>query len=297
MGTPVAATGSKGRLVELALALADSYLSDGEAIAELRRAGDMQELAAVHAWLRGDDTVGTRGGARAEELVLRALPVSPDHLVAFYEDDRFLIDAIAAFADDGLRRGETVLVVVTAEHRAALEVALTSAGHEVGTAGLARLEAGRSPGGTGCYLAIDAADRLATLVHDGVLDVERFHRDVGGWLDELTADGGRVRVYGEMVALLWGAGHLATALQLEDLWNDLIARYRFPVLCGYPMRGFDDDETTALFHTVCERHTGVTTESYTPLAEGATDAPVYFGGGEAGGRPVNGPAELMDGGR
>jgi hypothetical protein len=287
MGTPAAATGSKDRLAELALALADSYLSDEEAIAELRRAGDVQELAGVHAWLR-DHVAETRGDSRAERLVLRALPVPSDHLVAFYEDDRFLVDAIAAFADDGLRRGETVLVVVTAEHRAALEVVLASAGHEVEAAGHVRLDEGLSSGGTGCYLAVDAADRLATFVQDGELDVERFHRDVGGWLEELTADGGRVRVYGEMVALLWEAGHLATALQLEDLWNDLIARHRFPVLCGYPMRGFDDDETTALFHTVCERHTGVTTESYAPLADGATDAPVYFGGGEAGGRPVIG---------
>jgi hypothetical protein len=54
----------------------------------------------------------------------------------------------------------------------------------------------------------------------------------------VRADGryGRIRVYGEMVNLLWRHDHPATH-RLEELWNDTIARLGLSLLCGYQVDG------------------------------------------------------------
>jgi hypothetical protein len=52
---------------------------------------------------------------------------------------------------------------------------------------------------------------------------------------------GAMRVYVEMVALLWDDGDMASVPALEDLWNDLARLRTFSLLCAYPTRAFDDE--------------------------------------------------------
>jgi hypothetical protein len=44
-------------------------------------------------------------------------PSTGDHVVQFYEDDEFLIDAVAHFVAAGLAAGEPALIVATEPHR------------------------------------------------------------------------------------------------------------------------------------------------------------------------------------
>ena len=44
---------------------------------------------------------------------------------------------------------------------------------------------------------------------------------------------GRVRVYGEMVNLLWRLGEGEAARRLEALWNEVIQSYAIPLFCAY----------------------------------------------------------------
>ena len=198
------------------------------------------------------------------------------HLVTFYEDDRFLAEVVAGYLADGLEQGETALVVATPEHRAAFAASLAAGG-----ADLDLLRA------AGRYLELDAATTLASLRGaDGGIDRATFTAEIGGLLRRLTADGHRLRVYGEMVSLLWAEGELDLALFLEDRWNHLLDRLALPLLCGYPMAGFDTPETTARFHDVCARHRAITTDSYRRLAsDDRSDARVVLlDAGEPGGR-------------
>lgn len=181
-------------------------------------------------------------------------PVHPDHLVTFYESSAFLAASARRFLLEGLDRGETIVVVATPEHRDAFAAALEDAGHDVTRS--------RSEGR---YLEVDAATTLAELVVDGELDEARFDRVVRRFVERLAATGRGVRLFGEMVALLWEAGELDLALALEDRWNDLIEQVPLPLLCGYPLSAFDTVETTARFHDVCGRHSRVTTDSYASL--------------------------------
>ena len=200
----------------------------------------------------------------------------PDHLVTFYEHATFLAASLRGFLLEGLLAGETVVVVATPEHRDAFAEALFIVGHDV--------EASRRKGH---YIELDAASTLARLVVDGELQADRFEEEIVDFVTATAAASKGLRIYGEMVALLWQQGAHALALELEDRWNTLLDQVSFPLWCGYPLTAFDTPETTARFHDVCARHTIVTTDSYGSLAvaEPATDGVVLLGAHAPGGCP------------
>jgi len=45
--------------------------------------------------------------------------------------------------------------------------------------------------------------------------------------------GREVRAYGEMVALLWDAGDVLGAIELEKLWNELARDLNFSLWCAH----------------------------------------------------------------
>ncbi len=200
-------------------------------------------------------------GAGFPALTGCALPARPagdgdhPHLVEFYETKEFLVETVSGFLGPALVDGDAAIVVATAAHRRAFEDALHEAGLDVGAA----VASGR-------YLTVDAAGLLTTFMVDGAPDARRFRDEIGGVIERAAADGRRVRIYGEMVALLWDAGDVPSAIALEDLWNDLAATHAFALLCAYPMSAFESAESEAGFRRVCEQHTAVIPgESYSLL--------------------------------
>ncbi|MEA2220412.1 MAG: hypothetical protein QOJ35_3038 [Solirubrobacteraceae bacterium] len=182
-----------------------------------------------------------------------------DHLVEFYESEAFLVDTVCAFLVPTLRDGDAAIVVATADHRRDFEIALENAGIDVDAA----VEDGR-------YVACDAADVLARFMVAGAPDPARFRDTIGAVMDGAAAGRLKVRVYGEMVALLWEDGDVASALALEDLWNELASSRRFVLLCAYPMEQFDDAASADAFRRICEQHTSVIpAEGYSLIADPA----------------------------
>jgi len=152
-----------------------------------------------------------------------AEPLPQEHLVQLYRDDEALVEAVALYAGRGLGKGEGVVLVATGPHLEAVATRLREDGFD-----LDDLEA------WGQLTTIDAAGLLSRFLVDGKVDGARF-RFILAELVKTARAGGRfrrIRVYGEMVNLLWRANHPATR-QLEELWNDVIARYRIALLCGY----------------------------------------------------------------
>jgi diguanylate cyclase (GGDEF)-like protein len=179
------------------------------------------------------------------------------HLVEFYETESFLVDTVSGFLLPALRDGDAAIVVATAEHRDAFEAALEEAGIDVQAA----VREGR-------YLGFDARDVLSRFMAGDAPDPTLFARVIGGVMDEAARGGRNLRVYGEMVALLWDDGDIASALALEDLWNELSDVRSFELLCAYPMRAFEDPGCAAAFQRVCEQHsTVIPAEGYSLLAD------------------------------
>jgi hypothetical protein len=63
-----------------------------------------------------------------------------------------------------------------------------------------------------------------------------------------------VRIFGQMVDVLWQRGEHHAAIRLEVLWNELAHTQAFSLLCGYAMGHFYKD---ANFDDVCAHHTQV----------------------------------------
>jgi DNA-binding CsgD family transcriptional regulator/PAS domain-containing protein len=179
-----------------------------------------------------------------------ALPVRPadggdrEHVVEFYETEGLLVDAVSAFVGSALRDGDAAIVIAAATHRSAFEAAISASGIDVAAA----VAADR-------YLALDAADLLEKFMVGGAPEGERFRDTIGALIERTAAGGRRVRVFNEMVALLWDAGDVASTLALEDLWNDLEVTHQHAWLCAYPIQAFDGVGNAAAFKQICEQHT------------------------------------------
>jgi len=171
-----------------------------------------------------------------------------DHVVQFYEDDRFLVDAVGAFLTPAMLAGQGAVVIATDAHREALTAHLEAAGVDVDGACF-----------RGRLLLLDAEETLSTFMVGAMPDADLFAATVGSAIEKrLRSSGGAgLRAYGEMVDVLWKSGNAEGALRLEELWNDLAHAHRFSLLCAYAMGNFYQQSDAALLQAVCERHTHV----------------------------------------
>jgi signal transduction histidine kinase len=179
------------------------------------------------------------------------------HIVQFYETDPSLLDAVATYCADAILADGVALVVATAEHRAGIAERLRTRG---------LLDADGNPDS---YLSLDAAETLSQFMVDDDVDAARFTEVIGGIISRAAMNGGQLRVFGEMVALLVADCQPAAAIRLEELWNDLLAdpRHDFTLFCAYAMDHFGGETQQAFFSDVCAAHSQVVpTESYTALA-------------------------------
>jgi len=167
------------------------------------------------------------------------------HAVYFYEDDAFLIDNVAHFIKNGLEGQETVIVVATEEHRIDLKARLIT-DNVIGLASPADAR----------YLTLDAAATLSLFMLNDWPD-ERLFLKVMGQIIASIAKEGPVRIYGEMVAVLWAQGKHRAAIRLEGLWNQLAQQREFALLCGYPVSAIQSAQSAEL-EEVCACHSQVT---------------------------------------
>lgn len=181
--------------------------------------------------------------------------IEPEHFVQFYETDVFLLDSLSGFIGAGLKEGEACIVVATKEHREGLDERLQAYGLDV-TAARA----------SGQFVSLDAAEVLSRFMFDGEPEPVRFTEVVGGLVAQVAEGRPRVRIFGEMVALLWDEGRCDAAIRLEEFWNDLGRTRSFSLFCAYPMRGFDGEGAALGLSNVCAGHSRVIpAESYTAL--------------------------------
>ena len=153
---------------------------------------------------------------------LIAEPVSRDHFVQVYKDERVLVEAVSLFAGAALGRNEAVLLVATREHDDAVEERLSRDGYDV-----AALKS------WGQLTVLDAEEVLSRFMVDGTPDEARFKAVIAELIGAARASRFRdVRVYGEMVNLLW-AENLPAATRLEELWNDVIEEHSISLFCAY----------------------------------------------------------------
>jgi hypothetical protein len=76
-----------------------------------------------------------------------------------------------------------------------------------------------------------------------------------------------------MVALLWDAGLVNDAVQLEEMWGSLGLSHSFSLFCSYPARSVTGDGHLEAFAEVCRLHGSVVGGWPAPAGPSATRAP------------------------
>ncbi len=176
------------------------------------------------------------------------------HLVQFYEDDGFLIDSLTHWFADGFSIGDSFAYIGTESHRISLEKRLAARGIDLDKL---RKE--------GRFICRDASQVLSTFMVDEWPDEALFTRAIEGVLGQVTK-ARDLRVFGEMVALLWADGNRQAAVRLEEMWNTFMKTHALALCCAYPLHSFGSDADASLFLKVCAQHAPVLpAESYSGL--------------------------------
>jgi hypothetical protein len=167
------------------------------------------------------------------------------HAVRFYDNAKSLSQIVAAFLSEGFAAGQPGIVVATPIHRAAILRELVAADVDV-------VDVQRS----GDLVLLDAEDTLSAFMADGIPNPEKFTSSMCEVIKRACQGRGdcTVRIYGEMVDVLWREGNQQAAIRLEMLWNTLANTEAFSLLCGYAMGHFYKD---ANFADICGHHTHV----------------------------------------
>ncbi len=173
-------------------------------------------------------------------------PEPEGHFVQFYGgDDWLLVRNVTRFLAEGLRRGDGLVAIAGPEHSGSVARQL-------------RDERGYSKAVLeGRLVFLDAQVTLDRLMVDGQPDRELFESVIGEALRGVQARAGHmgIRAYGEMVGLLWKAGHQTAAARLEGFWNSLLRSRNISLFCGYPIDVFGNEFQVGVVDPLLCAHT------------------------------------------
>jgi anti-sigma regulatory factor (Ser/Thr protein kinase) len=169
-----------------------------------------------------------------------------DHVVQFYEHESELAETVGRYLSYATQAGGVAIGIATEAHRRAFVAELEAAG--VDSAKACR---------DGILILLDAATTMASFMPEGRIDRDVFRQVVGSIIRQGGETGRPVRAYGEMVALLWDAGDVLAAIELEKLWNELGHELEFSLLCGYHSEAVQGDEHAEAWRQVCHLHSSV----------------------------------------
>lgn len=135
---------------------------------------------------------------------------SKSHAVQFYNDDVFLIGAVCSFIKTGLEEGATIIVVTTEKHREELRNAF----QDVGDHGIEEK-----------MVYLDATELSSAFMIDDWPNQTRFASTVGHMVQQ-AALAGPVRIFGEMVLVLWAEWNTRAAIRLEEVGAERVTNIK-----------------------------------------------------------------------
>jgi hypothetical protein len=165
-----------------------------------------------------------------------------DHAVVFYHDNE-LAGLVGSYLLGAINDGGVAVIVATPEHRLWVNAWLMQAGLDLSTVT-----------SNGSYIVLDARQTINRFVLGDWPDAAAFWSTMSPVLTTASRRKRPVRVFGEMVALLWEAGLVEPAIELEALWNEMTKRYEFSLVCAYPLGLVTPDEHSDALTQVCAAH-------------------------------------------
>ena len=150
------------------------------------------------------------------------------HILQVYGNENVFLDALEGFAGSGLRVDEAVVVVASAAHLHELEKRLRLRWIEIDRARWQQR-----------YIPVLSQETLLKFMVGGHPDAELFARAAGGLVARARGNERKVRVFVEMIDMLWGPGKESASVQIERLWAQLAKDEGFPLFCAYAKETFE----------------------------------------------------------
>jgi hypothetical protein len=167
------------------------------------------------------------------------------HAVQFFESDASLCPIVAQFVGEGFVAGEPAVIIAPRAYREQIIRELS----------IRNFDIDKLRGSGGDLLLLDARVMLSTFMTKHKPSTLRFTNSIGDVYDRVCR--GRknctVRLYGQMVDLLWQDGLDEAANRVEQLWNQLAGEHALSLLCGFARHNFNDAASQA----ICRHHTHV----------------------------------------
>lgn len=145
------------------------------------------------------------------------------HFAQFYPDEKKLVRSLSKYIEAGIEVGDTCIVIATKKHIDSLNSKMMSDGTNIVDAQFSKR-----------YMTLNASEALNTFMKDGMPSWPLFHGVIGPYFKKAALNNSKVRLYGEVVALLWKAGNIDAVIKLERYWNELALIYPFSLYCAYP---------------------------------------------------------------
>jgi hypothetical protein len=197
-----------------------------------------------------------------ERVVADAAPC--DHIVQLYQNQDFLNYAVCRFVGAGLAKGEGIILVPTLTHWNAIRPRLEDEGVDV--------HAVRE---RGQLTVVDARECLPRFMRDAMPDSPVFNAVFGDVVGQARAGGSyqKVRVWGEMVGVLWEHGDVAASMNLEDLFDQLGKKRDIAIFCSFLMDNFNGDVHAHMLPRLGTNHSHlIPVEDYARLERAVADA-------------------------
>ena len=160
-----------------------------------------------------------------------------------------MLSSLEAYASAGFINGDAVVVIATKEHLAGLEQLLNK------NLNVKKIIQEKR------YLALDADVILEQILVGDNIDKSRFENAIKNILMDVKHESGStIRVYGELVAILWGQGNRKATVELEKLWHEFCNSGVICLFCAYPKRGFRQDAIESI-QDICACHSTLVEEN------------------------------------
>ncbi len=184
------------------------------------------------------------------------------HFAQFHKDSRSLAGAVTQFVEAGLRRQDGVVVIASPAHAQVFLARLRERALDVD----ASLAAGR-------LVILDAGALLNRFMRPTGPDWSDFRQAIGAVFDRVQASHPRsVRVYGEMVDILWREKAPEAAIQIEEYWNRLATEYSFALFCCYTLEALAEDSYAGPLDEIGRTHSDILWSEEDEHVRSAVDA-------------------------
>lgn len=190
----------------------------------------------------------------AKTTALLTDPEPNSHIVYPSTDENRIAEAVGTFACAGLRKGEAVILVTTQSRRETIERHIHEDCPDVG-----KLER------TGQLSFLNAEAFLSAFLANGMPDAFLFKGLIGEIIQQArlhpgTGNPRKVRIFGEMVSLLYIARNIPAAERLEQFWNEIVEEYSVALFCAYSLVARPTGESP-LAQSLLDAHTHNISES------------------------------------